>query len=97
MKHFIVPDVQAKPGQDFSFLRKIGEYIVEKQPEKIICLGDFADMPSLSSYDVGKKAFEGRRYTKDIDAATEAMATLLEPLWDYNARAKKNKIGRAHV
>ncbi len=91
MKHFIVPDVQAKPGQDFSFLRKIGEYIVEKQPEKIICLGDFADMPSLSSYDVGKKAFEGRRYTKDIDAATEAMATLLEPLWDYNARAKKNK------
>lgn len=91
MRHFVIPDVQAKPGQDFSFLRKIGEYIVEKQPEKIICLGDFADMPSLSSYDVGKKAFEGRRYTKDIDAATEAMATLLEPLWDYNARAKKNK------
>ena len=91
MRHFVIPDVQAKPGQDFSFLRKIGEYLVEKQPEKIICLGDFADMPSLSSYDVGKKAFEGRRYTKDIDAATEAMATLLEPLWDYNARAKKNK------
>ena len=91
MKHFVLPDVQAKPGQDFSFLRKIGEYLVEKQPEKIICLGDFADMPSLSSYDVGKKTFEGRRYTKDIDAATEAMATLLEPLWDYNARAKKNK------
>ena len=91
MRHFVIPDVQAKPGQDFSFLRKIGEYIVEKQPEKIICLGDFADMPSLSSYDVGKKAFEGRRYTKDIDAATKAMATLLEPLWDYNSRAKKNK------
>lgn len=91
MKHFILPDVQAKPGQDFSFLRKIGEYIVEKKPEKIICLGDFADMPSLSSYDVGKKAFEGRRYTKDLVAAEEAMATLLEPLWDYNARAKKNK------
>ena len=91
MKHFILPDVQAKPGQDFSFLRKIGEYLVQKQPEKIICLGDFADMPSLSSYDVGKKAFEGRRYTKDIEAAEEAMATLLEPLWDYNARAKKNK------
>ena len=91
MRHFVIPDVQAKPGQDFSFLRKIGEYIVEKKPEKIICLGDFADMPSLSSYDVGKKAFEGRRYTKDLVAAEEAMATLLEPLWDYNARAKKNK------
>lgn len=91
MKHFVLPDVQAKPGQDFTFLRKIGEYLVQKKPEKIICLGDFADMPSLSSYDVGKKAFEGRRYTKDLVAAEEAMTTLLEPLWDYNARAKKNK------
>ena len=91
MRHFVIPDVQAKPGQDFTFLRKIGEYIVEKKPEKIICLGDFADMPSLSSYDVGKKAFEGRRYTKDIEASHEAMDALLRPLLDYNNRAKKNK------
>lgn len=91
MKHFVLPDVQAKPGQDFSFLRKIGEYIVEKQPEKIICLGDFADMPSLSSYDVGKKAFEGRRYTLDIEAAKEAMESFLAPIYNYNFKAKKNK------
>lgn len=91
MRHFVIPDVQAKPGQDFDFLRKIGEYIVEKQPEKIICIGDFADMPSLSSYDVGKKVFEGRRYTKDIEASHEAMDALLRPLLDYNNRAKKNK------
>ena len=91
MRHFVIPDVQAKPDQDFSFLRKIGEYIVEKQPEKIICLGDFADMPSLSSYDVGKKAFEGRRYTKDIEASHNAMTALMGPLWEHNARAKKNK------
>lgn len=91
MKHFILPDVQAKPGQNFTFLRKIGEYIVEKQPEKIICLGDFADMPSLSSYDVGKKVFEGRRYVSDIIAVHAAMDAFLGPLRDYNARAKRNK------
>jgi hypothetical protein len=83
-KILVIPDVQAKHGHDFSFLNKLGQYIVEKQPDKIICLGDFADMPSLSSYDVGKKTFEGRRYRLDVAAAREAMLSLLEPLWNYN-------------
>lgn len=96
MKHFIIPDVQAKPGVDFTYLNKIGHYIVEKKPEKLICLGDFADMPSLSSYDVGKKSFEGRRYTKDVDAAHEAMTALLAPIWDFNHKAKKNKEKQYH-
>ena len=73
IKHLIIPDTQCKSGQDFSFLDKIGKYIVEKQPDVVIHLGDFADMPSLSSYDKGKKSFEGRRYTKDIASAKEAM------------------------
>lgn len=90
-KHFVLPDVQAKPGQDFRFLTKIGEYVAEKRPEVIVCLGDFADMPSLSSYDVGKKVFEGRRYTNDIEAAQEAMAAFLAPIDEMNARLKKNK------
>lgn len=90
-KHLVIPDVQAKPGHDFRFLSKLGHYIVEKQPDTIICIGDFADMPSLSSYDVGKKSFEGRRYKDDIEAARVAMETLLEPLWTFNTKAKKNK------
>ena len=48
-KHLYLPDVQAKPGVDFSYLNKIGRYAVEKKPDVIICGGDFADMPSLSS------------------------------------------------
>ena len=77
MIHAVIPDVQAKPGQDFSFLTAVGEYLVEKKPDRWICIGDFADMPSLSSYDVGKKSFEGRRYQADIVAANEAMNALL--------------------
>jgi len=96
MKHLVIPDVQAKPGVDFSYLTKIGKYIVEKQPEKIICLGDWADMPSLSSYDQGKQAFEGRRYVNDLRAAKDAMDALLAPLQDFNAKAKKNKEKQYH-
>lgn len=91
IKHLVIPDVQAKPGVDFEFLTAIGNYIIEKQPNVIIQIGDFADLPSLSSYDVGKKAFEGRSYQADIWAAREAMDALLTPLYDFNKRAKKNK------
>lgn len=90
-KHFVIPDVQVRPGDDFQFLTKIGEYIVDKKPDVVVQIGDFADMPSLSSYDYGKKAFEGRRYKNDIEASIEAMYALLMPLYDYNERAVRNK------
>lgn len=96
MRHLVIPDVQAKPGVDFTYLENIGRYIVEKKPEIIVCLGDFADMPSLSSYDQGKKSFEGRRYIKDIEAVHEAMDMLLGPLHEFNEKAKKNKHAQYH-
>ncbi len=91
MRHFILPDVQAKPGVNFDYLTCIGRYVAEKQPEKIICLGDFADMPSLSSYDVGKKSFEGRRYLNDIAAVQEAMNAFMKPIWELQGRQQANK------
>lgn len=91
MKHAVIPDCQAKDGVDFTYLNKIGHYLVEKKPDKIICLGDFADMPSLSSYDVGKKSFEGKRYIKDVEACRQAMWALMEPIESFNEKAKRNK------
>lgn len=88
LKILVLPDVQAKPGTDFTFLRRIGTYMVEKRPDVVVCIGDFADMASLSSYDEKKKSFEGRRYTKDIEAAQEAMAAFLSPLQEFNERAE---------
>ena len=43
-------------------------------------------MSSLSSFDVGKKTFEGRRYRNDIEAAHEGMETLLGPIKEYNSK-----------
>jgi hypothetical protein len=92
-KILVLPDVQAKPGNDFSFLRRIGSYMVEKKPDVVVCIGDFADMPSLSSYDKGKKSFEGRRYKRDIEAAQFAMQAFLGPLNEYNEMRRRNKKG----
>ncbi len=90
-KHLLIPDVQAKEGVPMEHLKWLGQYIVDKKPDHIICIGDFADMPSLSSYDKGKRSFEGRRYKKDIAAAKLAMDTLLGPMRRYNAHMKKVK------
>lgn len=90
MKHFVLPDCQVKPGHSTDYLEAIGAYIVDKKPDVIVNIGDFADMPSLSTYDIGKKAFEGRRYRADIEAAKDGMERLLKPLNDFNTQAKKN-------
>lgn len=79
-KHAVIPDTQVKPGVPLEHLRWAGEYIAEKRPDKIIHIGDHWDMPSLSSYDEGKKSFEGRRYTDDIEAGLEGMALFLTPI-----------------
>jgi hypothetical protein len=90
--HLVIPDTQSKPGTPNDALGWIGSYIVEKQPDCIVHLGDHADFPSLSSYDVGKKDFEGRRYRDDVDAANLAFDVLCEPMETHNRRkAKQNK------
>lgn len=81
MKIVVIPDCQVKPGQDFSFLSWIGKFCADEKPDVIVQIGDFADMESLSSYDVGKKNFEGRTYKADIKAASAAMAYLLSPIF----------------
>lgn len=90
-KILVLPDVQAKPGVDFSYLKRIGTYMVEKRPDIVVCIGDFSDQHSLSTFDVGKKSYEGRRYKKDIEATHEAMSAFLTPMIDFNEKAKRNK------
>lgn len=80
MKHMVIPDTQVKPGVPMNHLTAAGNYIVRKRPDVIIHIGDHWDMASLSSYDRGKKAMEGRRVLADIQAGKDAMDLLLAPL-----------------
>jgi len=95
--HVVIPDTQAKPGAPTDHLKWIGQYIVDQfhdQPIKIIHLGDHADMPSLSSYDKGKKSMEGRRYLQDIEAANDAWKILNAPLNEFNLNRRKTRHAR---
>ena len=91
MKHLIIPDTQVKPNSPTDHLRWAGLYAAEKKPDVIVHIGDHFDMPSLSSWDVGKKSFEGRRYRDDIEAGIHAMEVFLQPIRDEQQRLKVNK------
>lgn len=88
--HAMIPDTQVKPGVPTDHLRWIGRYLADSvQPDVIIHIGDHWDMPSLSSWDKGKKQFEGRRYEDDIQAGNRAFDELDKPLRqkrNYNPR-----------
>jgi hypothetical protein len=77
--HLVIPDSHAKHDQDLRRYTALGNFIAEHQPNVIVNIGDHADMPSGSHYDVGKKSFEGRRYKLDIAAAIEANKLLFAP------------------
>jgi len=91
--HVVIGDTQVKPSVPTAHLRWIGRYIVDKfagrSNVRLIHLGDHADMPSLSSYDKGKKEFEGRRYKADIRSANRAWDELNEPIARFNEQQRR--------
>ena len=92
MRILVIPDCQVKEGVPLEHLTWAGKAIVDYRPDVVVNIGDFADMPSLSTHDVkGSKYFEGLRYKKDVEVVKEGMKMLLAPLRDLQSRQKKNK------
>lgn len=77
LKICIIADTQAKPNVSLEYMSWIGKYIFDKKPDIVVHIGDAYDFESLSSYDKGKKSFEGRRLKADIEAGNESMRLLL--------------------
>ena len=82
----VIPDIQAKPNVKHDHLEWIANYALEKRPDVIIQIGDWADMPSLSLYDKGKRCYEGRRYVKDCEAANYSLERFERTLEEHNRK-----------
>lgn len=80
LKIAVIGDTQCKPEEDLSYMRAIGEFLADKEPDVIVHIGDAFDFPSLSSYDKGKKSFEGRRLLKDLEAGHKGMELMMIPI-----------------
>lgn len=92
IKHLVIPDTQAKPGNTFEHMEWAGRFALEKKPNVIVHIGDNWDMPSLSSYDVGRKSFEGRTYKEDIKAGNAALSAFMKPIVEYNEQQRRKKL-----
>lgn len=87
--HLVIPDPHAHPDYHNDRFEWLGNLVVDLKPDVVVCIGDWADMPSLCSYDKGTKGFEGRRYSKDIVCAVEAQDRFFAPI-----KRQKKKLPR---
>lgn len=87
----VIPDTQVKPGVPTAHLKAAGNYVAAKEPDIIVVLGDWWDMPSLSIYEDKSSAYwdsADRTFSADIAAGNLAMDLFLEPI---RRRRKKGK------
>lgn len=73
----MIPDTQLKAGVPTKHIKAAGHWIKDhcKAGDRIIIIGDWWDMPSLSSYDrPGSYGWEDKDLDEDIEAGNEAMA-----------------------
>lgn len=88
MRLLIIGDPHAHPDYSNERFGWLGQYICQVRPDTIVCMGDFADMASLSSYDKGKGTAEGRRVKKDLEAAEDALKKLEAPIATFNQKRR---------
>lgn len=74
-RHIVIPDPQVRPGTPTDHFLWLARFIADhKLPDHLHYLGDWWDMPSLSSWSKrGSKDSEGRRIKEDRDSGYAAM------------------------
>lgn len=92
IRHYVIPDVQIRPGDPSDHLEWIAKDIVRRKPDVVVCIGDFWDMPSMSSYSgPGSLEKENARLASDLAAGTQAMNRLMAPLLAEKQRLRDQK------
>lgn len=80
LKIAVITDTQVMPGVPLDHLSWAGQYIAEKRPDVILCIGDFGDFPSLSMFGRDQRDFHDHRWKKDLAAFHEGMQLFLDPI-----------------
>lgn len=83
--HLVFGDAHAHPDHSNARADLLGNLLIDLKPDVVIDIGDTADMPSLSTYDKGKRDFVGRSYERDIASHNEFQ----DRVWHRYRRSKK--------
>ena len=91
-RHLIIPDTQIRNGVPLDHIDWAARAIFEYRPDVIVVLGDWWDMPSLSSHDApGSVPMEGARYEEDVKIGNECFERLCAPLDRLRLRTLVNR------
>lgn len=88
-KLLLFTDGHAHPDYHNKRADYLGQLIIDEKPDIVIDGGDTADMPSLASYDKGKRSFVGKSYAKDIKAHNDFQDRVWSPV-----KSRKKKMPR---
>jgi len=95
MRHLIIPDTQIRPGVDTTHIDWAARAAVDYKPDVIVVIGDWWDLPSLSTHDApGSKEAEGRRVMTDIEVGNEAFERFSSIIHKELARRVRRHIKR---
>lgn len=86
----VLPDSHAHPKHNNERASWVGKLMLDLKPDIFVNIGDQWDMQSLSSYDKGKRDFQGRTYADDIASGLDFSERLFAPL-----RGQKRKLPRS--
>lgn len=88
----VIPDAHVAPNQDLIRFSRVAQLIIERRPSRIILMGDFVTLESLSAWDLAKAGvMEGRRYRADVEAGRDALTLMLSPLQQLQERQRRMK------
>lgn len=80
----LYPDGHTYPGHDARPIVAMARWFSAEQVDIVMNIGDFADMPSLSSYDKGKRKMEGSRIAQDLEYTRECLALFDQELGNHD-------------
>jgi hypothetical protein len=83
----VVPDQHSHPEHSNVRADYLARLTIDLKPDVVVNLGDTLDLPSLASYDRGKRSFHGKNYQRDIDAHLE-----FQDRWWGPVRRNKKKL-----
>lgn len=74
----VIGDAHLAPGQKLDHVKALNRFIKKTNPDRIVIIGDWVDMGSLSRFDtIGSKAMEGARIVADVQAGEAGIGVLL--------------------
>jgi predicted phosphodiesterase len=93
MQTLLIPDAHVTADEDLTRFNQCAKLILDREPSKIIIMGDFVSLDSLSDFDMNKRLLmEHRRYEADIRGGNLALDLLFHPIQDRNRVRKVQKL-----